>query len=228
MRSVPSLFESPSLEETRSYYTRLNEVIAGRAVRGKAIELTRIDSFENLLNFHVLVVAAETRVPFSEIALKARRTHTLVISEDQEDQIYIMINLLPSAGNHYSFEINTANILLERLSLSDDILLLGGSELDVAKLYREMEEDLSLLLGKIDSTQAQSLLASAALADSQNHLDKAQRELFDTQEHLQTMNETLETQNVVIVDQKESIVSRQAELKLATASAVKNQELLGR
>jgi len=210
------------------YYKSLTEAVVGRQIRGKSIQLTEIDSLDTLMNYQVLVVAAKTRLPFSEIALKARHTNTLVVSEQKNDQTHIMINLLQSADGTFSFELNRANILLEKLSFSSDILLLGGTELDVARLYREMEEDLELLVLKLNETQEQSSLANVALIEKQNQLDAAQSKLTRSQSLLQTVNEALESQTETISSQEAIIVSRQAELDLVSASADEKQKQLQR
>ena len=110
--------------------------------------------------------------------VKARRSNTLVVSEVKENQIYIMINFLYNADNSISFEFNRPNILLEGLTISNEILLLGGAELDVAILYREIEEDLSLLVMQLRSTEAKSVLADEALARREEQLEQEQAKLI--------------------------------------------------
>ena len=153
----------------------LETAIVGRKIRGKGIQLTSIASPDDLSDIHVLVVAENTLLPFSEIALKARRSNTLVVSEVKENQIYIMINFLYNVDNSISFEFNRPNILLEGLTINNEILLLGGAELDVAKLYREIEEDLSLLVTQLRTTEAKSMLADEHSRAAKNNWSKSRR-----------------------------------------------------
>jgi hypothetical protein len=166
----------------------LRAAIAKKAIRGKNIELGLIDTLEDLSQFHVLVVAADAPFPLSEIAVTVCQTDTLIISEDEDDQIYIMVNFIRTAGNTLSFELNRANIILEGLTMSDEILLLGGTELDIVKLYREIEEDLPGLVSELKTTGEQSGRATSRLELSQTKLNDAEMELSEALSNLSSVN----------------------------------------
>jgi len=208
------------------YYNSLKKATSNRKIRRKAITITKINNLQSLDKFQLLVVAEKTEIPFSQIALAVRQTNTLVVSENQPDQIYIMINFLQSEDNTYSFELNRSNILLEQLSISKNILLLGGTELDVAKLYREMEEEFSTLTNKLSTTQKQSEEANRALLNSQSQLNKTRAKLTTTQSGLKNANKTLERHINTINVQEETIKSRQIELEKVIASADENKQFL--
>jgi len=210
------------------YFNSLTKAIKKRKIRRKHLNLTKITTLQGLDDYHVLVVGENTPIPFSQVALATRQTNTLVVSENQPDQIYIMINFLQSGNDTYSFELNRSNILLEQLSISNDILLLGGAELDIAKLYREMEERLSALLNKLAATQKQSKTANSALANSQNQLDKTKNMLTNAQSSLKIANVTLDKHINTIKTQEEAIKSRQKELEQVIASANENKQILER
>jgi len=212
--------------EEPDYFNSLIKTTKSRKIRRKPINLSQIDSITGLKNYHMLVIAEKTSLPFSQIALAARQTNTLVVSENQADQIYIMINFLHSEDNTYNFELNRPNILLEQLSISKDILLLGGTELDIAKLYREMEENFSTLMAKLNTTQKQSEIANKALARSQGQLSNTFNKLKSTQTTLKNANNILNEQEKTINVQEEMIKSRQSELEKVTTSADENKKLL--
>jgi len=208
------------------YFNDLQTAITNRIIRGKKIELVAVTSAENLANFHILIVSENYNTPLSELAIKARHSGTLLVSEGNNDPLYIMINFIQAANNTLSFELNRANILLEQLTISKDILLLGGTELDVAKLYREMEQNLYSLINKLNDTQSQSDLANEALERSQSTLLNYQSQLAKTRASLQSTNKTLNQQKNTIISQEKTIRSRQLALNTVSASAENNKQLL--
>jgi PAS domain S-box-containing protein len=209
-----------------AYFENLKKAIANRLVRNKPLVLVPVSDSESSLDFQVLIVAAKTKAPFSDIALKVRETNTLVVSDQNEDQIHTMINFVHSEHNTLSFEINRSNILLEDLSISDDILLIGGTELDIAHLYRKLEMELSDLNTEFEITKGKSLNANIQLARSHEQLTDAHVNLESTSLDLQAVNETLLTQKDTISKQKNVIKTRQIDLRKAIASAERNRSIL--
>jgi PAS domain S-box-containing protein len=138
----------------QEYFNYLERSITAHKIRGKQITLTKLENIEQLTNIQMLIVAPQTKQPFTEIAIKARQTNTLIVSEVDDEQIYIMINFYLTPDNNLRFELNRSNLLLEQLKVSNDILLSGGTELDVAELYRKMESKLH----QLTSVHQQSLL----------------------------------------------------------------------
>ena len=68
--------------------------------------------------------------------------HILIFSESSKEKRHVMINLTQPNSKDVGFEINRSNIILEGLKISKDVVLAGGSELDVAKIYKETISDL--------------------------------------------------------------------------------------
>ncbi len=216
-----------------AYFQHLKKSISNRKVRDKPLILVPIRKIEDMAEFHMLVVASNSNQPFSDIALKARGTNTLVVSEQSENQIHMMVNFLQSNENTLSFEVNKSNILLEDISISDDILLIGGTELDVATLYREIEVQFSNLINEFDLTKEKSVLANIELSRNQELLSKAQKELSETSRNLKTVNNTLLLQKTTITDQETAIgeqntliAAQMQNLADAVASANQNRNTL--
>ena len=91
--------------------------------------------------FELLYIGKNQSHLVAKVASYARQTNTLLVTEESTAQRDFMINIYPYK-NKYKFEVNSSNIVFEKLSLDKDILLLGGSELDVAKLLRRSEDSL--------------------------------------------------------------------------------------
>ena len=201
------------------FFEQLKVVALNRIINGRKLQLRPIKNLNKLADVHMLVVAGNPPLSLTEISLKARDSNTLIVSEVSGDKIHVMINFFQTDDSTLSFNINRSNMLLEKLTISDDILLLGGTELDVAELYREMESNLSEMLIELNSTQEKSSLANSALLNSRDKLEEIQAELLVT-------NQVLIKDRATIAQQKNTISARQEDLERASNSAAINQKKL--
>ena len=105
-----------------------------------------------------------------------------MISEESTERQDIMINLTKDAqSTTFSFEVNKSNIIYEKLAMSKDILLLGGTELDVATIYRE--------------TEAAMLKTKKREVTLNQKLYRQEQRLTGTTQKIQQMNQDLKTKS---------------------------------
>jgi len=106
-----------------------------------------------------------------------------------------MINLIINKDKSVRFEINKANIINQGLSLNPKVILLGGTELDVAKLYKGAKDT---LLKKEDELEAQLQIArlldieitSAKYSNEvlSKKIKKNKKDLYATQKKVSKLN----------------------------------------
>ena len=128
--------------EDEELYLELSSMLPKMNAKGKEIEIVQLSDIEKAKSVHLLMVAESENADIRTIANDVRRTNTLLVTDNCDDKQAIMINLTSLSGDRIGFEVNRPNIVYEGIELSPDILLLGGTELDVAELYREMEDSL--------------------------------------------------------------------------------------
>ncbi len=201
------------------YYENIRRAIADREIRGKSITLSRAASLSQIPIHDVLVVAADQSSDLRPISLASRGSNSLIVSDKSSDRIHAMINLSLTADRNIAFEVNKANVLLEQLELSSEIMLLGGTEMDVAQLYREMEESLSYLAQERASIEALS-------ATMRDELDRTRQRLRQSEEELAEQRTTIERQTQLIEDQIAAIDARQQELNTVSNSYDQTKALL--
>ena len=187
-------------------------------IRDRKVKITVLNSLNfDPKNFHVIYVGDAADNKLTKLASKIRRSETLLISEGSQLKPDFMINIV--LGEQLTFEINRSNIVYEGLSMNKDIVLLGGSELDVAELFRETEERLSQQKISLDSLQVsleqntQKLVKQKLAQKEQDkqllaqHLEiKAKNELIsDREDQLSTLSRQYS-------DAAESLLKKQIEL----------------
>ena len=127
-----------------------------------------------------------------------------------------MIDLVRSSNNKISFEVHRPNMVFEGLKVDKDIILLGGSELDVAKLYKETEIELSKTKRELtqqiaEISKQKVLLASQQKSISNTKLDLSQLQsrLKDDRQKLDVNTNQLKKDNA-LVQQNQGLLQQQS------------------
>jgi two-component system, chemotaxis family, sensor kinase Cph1 len=111
-------------------------------VKGKPVKIVVFNSFNNISSTQVLLVSADRNFYINDLYLLTKNRNTLLVTDRCEYQRYVMINFVYDENSKIKFEINTKNLEEARLITSPKLVLLGGTEIDVRKLYAETEKSL--------------------------------------------------------------------------------------
>jgi signal transduction histidine kinase/CheY-like chemotaxis protein len=127
------------------YPELINELKIGSKlvdIRFQDVYVETVSNYSSLTEFHLVYINSENSSSIHEISSVTRQSNTLLISYDNDNLHDVMINLRSDTDGKLRFELNKSNIVYEGLKMDNDILLLGGTELDVAVLLRETEDAL--------------------------------------------------------------------------------------
>ncbi|PXW89638.1 signal transduction histidine kinase [Nitrosomonas sp. Nm84] len=197
-----------------------------RKLHGKELRITR-STGDNIPNSVELIFVAKNAIEkYSQVFPVTQNTNTLLISNDLNNDRIALIDLREASGNKISFKINKANILNRNLSLNPDIILLGGTEIDVAQLYKEglqnlqaQDQLLQVLKQNIASQQAKDTQLKADLTRTKNEESRLSRQLSDAEEKINQ-------QNSEIAKLQKKIEKEQAELEILRLNTQKIQAML--
>ena len=106
--------------------------------------------------------------------------------EETDDKLNTMVDLLRTSSGSFTFEINKSNILLEKLTINPDILLIGGSEMDVAELFKNSSLELAKLKTELKEQQDSLARSKKQLQRSESQYKAA---LEDSEKLRQEMRE---------------------------------------
>ena len=124
----------------------LKKILSKRVIKNKVIEVITIKNIDDGKKVDLFFSASNRNIEIAEIASTLRSSNTLLVTDNSVDKHSVMINLVNNAEKSaISFEVNKSNIVFEGLEISAELLLLGGTELDVATLYRETELALQVI-----------------------------------------------------------------------------------
>jgi signal transduction histidine kinase len=220
-------------------------------LKEKPISIIQFTRFRELDRTHVLYITPDRNSEIERITEKIRGNNTLLITDRHDDQNRIMINFLPLVNNKIQFEVNKANMINAKLGAMPDLLLLGGTEIDVAQLYKESQDAHQQVLRQVsrlyDSLKIQGKEIEARNREIENQniliehqteairlkeeeinsrekeLEKLTSEIQRTMQTLNSKNEQIKSQLARIAKQEEEIENRNSVLDLIQKE-IENQQ----
>lgn len=128
-------------------------------IKNKKFRVSKVSSLENIPNIQILYADESKSSDLAYIFKKIEKKSILLITEQSKDSKNVMLNILYDEKNKsISFEMNKANIVIENLLIEPKLLLLGGTEIDVRELYKEMKKQLELEKNEVE--QQRQLVAN--------------------------------------------------------------------
>ncbi|MFY8299904.1 YfiR/HmsC family protein [Pseudoalteromonas sp. SS15] len=215
------------------------------------LTLSRISKAEHVLltDAHILVIGQSHNRYISGINALLGDRATLLVSEYVTDNKLIGINFYKTDKQTLSFNLNRYNLLYQELTISEDIVLLGGSEIDVAHMVKEMTAKLSNSAKQIDklnnhiknqqqtitSKQTQIEQKQAQINNRNKELlllsDKIKQTQFDHEKQLDDLASQLAQKEHLLADKQNKVSETQNELdkmneqsRKLTALIDKNQQ----
>ena len=167
--------ESPNVE------IELKRISTIRKLHNRPVQISRSHNATIPPDTHVIYVSNHNSKLLPNILNNTLGSSILVISYDGQNQRIVMINFKSGAKDKSKirFEINKANIINRGMSISPDIILLGGTEIDVANLYKSSQDELlkkerkiNLIEKKIQQINNEKKLTKQSLTKLTKTLEK--------------------------------------------------------
>lgn len=187
--------------------------IKNRQVSGKSISVIGVKTGSSARAADLLYIPFQHVKRVSQLASELRRSATLLVTDRSINKHDVMINLVYNKDTTaISFEVNKSNIVYEQLAMSAELLLLGGTELDVATLYRETELAMQAIKKReIELTQQLSdkelLLneSSKRLTQLNNDLRRSTQQIHKQRISLETLEDDIKLQREALADKEKQL-----------------------
>jgi C4-dicarboxylate-specific signal transduction histidine kinase len=174
------------------FHQVLLPLVTSKQLRDRQIYLINTADIDEVKTADVAIISDLVNDDIAKIASSLRLTNTLLITQNSSNKKDVMINFVRSNDEQsLSFEINKSNLIYEKLTISDELLLLGGSEIDVATLYRETE---------------------LAMQEMKQQESKMQRSITSLQENLSTASDKLKDSEIQLTQNNKTLKQKESEL----------------
>ena len=172
---------------------------ASQKMKGKPIRVIISESVKIPKDIQLIFITHGMKDLTQPVFQRIEGQNTLLITEGFDDKRNIMINLIGTKDNTIKFEINKANILNQGLKVLPDMVLLGGTEIDVAKLYKESQDTLRT---------KESMIAAL-----QKRLDSLNVQIEFTYKEIRKQNLLIAQQNQDITEQRNQLEKQRSQLE---------------
>lgn len=199
--------------EDQAMMTTLS-VLEGETINNKAISVKFASSLTNLPSADLVYISKSVAGNRENALALMRGNGTLVVTENSPTLHNIMVNIVESSVTQndkvqLSFQLNRPNIVFEGLEIQPELILHGGSELDIATLYRETEQAMQTLRGE-------NLRALKELEQKRQELNDKRAELTAQQQNVQAMELNLEQLQQQLNQSQSALEQQQQQLLSAT------------
>jgi len=170
------------IDDNDSLYELFQHIVKIRKLHGIPLKITHSSQIKLPPNAHLVYLAGDKVKQYPELYQQLKNQPVLLISDGMMNSNIAMIDLVQNQQQQINFKINKANILNQGLGVHPDIILLGGTEIDIAHLYREGQKKLNtqkLLLEK----QSQKLVLAKKKASNQKKRITKQQSKINEQEN---------------------------------------------
>ncbi len=213
------------IDDRRDLANYLKDNLRSKQLHGKPLAVTRSGMSKAPADAHLIFISNNKADSYPSVFQQTEGSNVLLISEGLADKRQVMINLAKSSRDQIRFELNKANVLNQNLGIKPDIILLGGTEIDVAQLYREgqqalqqQQKQLAELQHDIEIIGADKRALAQTLAAQRKEVQQLQRmtgeqekELTIQARQLRTSSDELRIQKTRLKTQ-EKIINKQENL----------------
>ena len=228
------------IDDQRKVYDQLRGIAKVKKLHGKPFKVTRSRKVERPAGAHLIYLAPNKAEHYTQLYKQLGKRSVLLVSDQLDNQRIVMINLVENEKKQVSFEINKANILNQGLGVHPDIILIGGTEIDVARLYREGQRKLQEQQSRFDALQrdvkkiqqekkdlAQTLEQQKAEVEQQRwRLKKAQQEMEQQSRQLKQARKEMKHLQAETDQHKQALQHQTADLKKMQSEVEQKQKKL--
>lgn len=183
-----------------------------KLLNDKRIKVTFYDGRVLPKNIQAVYVDEQNSALYEKFFNTYESDAVLLISDGYKEKQKVMINLF-QREQMVTFEINKANILNRSLKISPDLVLLGGSEIDVAKLYKSSQYELKEQKETIGELNKKIKERNGELAEKMAALEKQKAAPQEQQSKIEIQSAMIAKQLQSINEQKNTISAQERELQ---------------
>ncbi|MEO0444145.1 MAG: YfiR/HmsC family protein, partial [Pseudomonadota bacterium] len=213
-----------------SEFEMLND---GVDIKNIPIQVTRTNNIQSLDNYNLIYIGTSSDNTVTQIQSLIQGKPILTVTSNYSNKRLVMINLFETLDKELQFEVNKANLINNNLTPLPELILLGGTEIDVARLYREGQVSLIGLQQQVSSQQRinRKLLNDMQTLNSDIKTMEATNNALTIE--LEQLNTTIEESKRLIAKQNDEIDQQQKQItnsqeqrqQLIRQVAQRNQEL---
>jgi len=181
-----------------------NEIVKGelsliaksKKMKGKLIVIREYNTIQEIENVDLLYVNTSLNKEMSEISPVIRAKGILLVTDKMENNLLTMINFVNVEGNSkIAFEVNKQNLILAGFDYQEELLLYGGTEVDIKELYRATRKLLEEESSNVAILSQENLEKQNEIIVKNRQIEVLEKNIQSANDTLVRLNDTIRTQN---------------------------------
>ncbi|MET0357521.1 MAG: YfiR/HmsC family protein [Cellvibrio sp.] len=212
--------------EDSAVYKELTQLAEKGTIKNHPITVKRINTVQSLDRYQLIYAEVVDNKMLTDIYSAVEGKPVLLVTFDIANKQLVMINLIPAANDRLRFEVNKSSLLNQGLKPLPELILNGGTEIDVAKLFREGQSSLVNLQKQLQGRE-KALADLTARIQSQEAVNaRLEKQMQDLNQNIQQSDALIAEQNQQLEKAKTERLSLQREVEQRTKElATQEQEL---
>ena len=185
--------------------SELTTLSKAKTLKNKPIRVISSAILKDINNVQLIFVTKGNEENLVKIFDQVEGKNILLITDSYNDKQLIMINFFDSKEGTLLFEINKANVINQHLSIMPDVIFAGGTEVDVALLYREGQQSLRSLQKQNENFESNLIKLENGIAAKTKEL-KANKDSLKSQTYkIQEQQKTLDVQSQLLKQREKEL-----------------------
>ena len=199
-----------------------------KKLKGKDINVSIFNDIADVKGVQLLFVSSEFYYEIELIYNACKDNAVLLVTDNLENKLYSQINFIKkTTEQNIGFEVNRQNLILSKFTYTDNLLLYGGSLVDVKELYSETQDLLKRETKKVDELRTQVVQANKEIEEKNENIVQLEKDIGSSRSVLHDLNNTIQQQHENIKEQKVQIekYNSQYAASLHALNQMKKQQL---
>jgi signal transduction histidine kinase len=214
------------ISRQKSFFLTLKNLLENKQLNNHYITLSQSDYLDIPKNSDMIYIDNSSKQYYKEIYNKYKGKPVLLVTQEHNDKRSVMINIYETNEQNMRFQINSANILNQNLKIDPKIILLGGTELDVAKLYKGAQETLVQKDAALEEASSLTSKLQERIKKRTQELKQTQKILEVGQEKVKMLKAEIEQSNTKATTLKNELLTLQSDLERQKVEFTQQEEKL--
>lgn len=203
------------ISKNRDVIHEFEQFAKSRTIKGRNIRLMVLNTPPEEISepVQIVVMTTEMSTYYDALYKTTEGKCILFVTQDVANKRDVMINLFPTADGKLLFEVNKANIINHNLIVDPEILLLGGTEIDVAELYRNSQRAVEDLQDKLTEMTDSFTILNNQIGLSLAEIEVQKRQIEEQKMLLDDQKQEIEKGKRLVVEYSANVNARQEKIK---------------
>lgn len=206
-------------DDQTQIYPFFSSLTLERKIKGKPVEIKKIHNPSDLQSVQVLYVDPLRSKNAKRYYESVKGKNILLITDQCESLDESMINLIVTKEKNLSFEINKKNLESNKFSVPTEVLVLGGSQLEIKAVFDETQRSLRQIQNKVKQQQNEIENQNKIISEQSNQIEN-QKQTINRQ------NEEIKNRRNIYQKLKTSVDSTYNILSTETAKLEEQKRII--